>query len=356
MASGKGGVGKSSISINLAYLLARRGKSVGVLDADIYGPSLPSLVPLEVRGIYASETGGMLPVEYEGVKLMSMGYARPGEHAALRGPLVSAMLQQLLTQTEWGELDYLIIDFPPGTGDVHLTVAQSVTVDGAVVVSTPQALALADVEKGISMFNKVSIPTIAVAENMSTFVCGSCSTEHALFDVPGRTRRIADRFGVPALVQLPLDPVLSSGKGVQPFVLDPRNADRPLAKRLDELVDAAVRELDTLCETGVRRSLSVSSSLSDSGQQLLELRRSRPEGGEELVTLPARSARMACRSALMIDEMTGERLFNEEDIPLDVKAMSIRPAGAYAVHVDWSDEHSSLLPFEALEALVSSTK
>jgi len=345
VASGKGGVGKSSISVNLAYLLARRGHTVGILDADIYGPSLPTLLPLEAKGVYGSKSGGIVPLEYEGVRLMSMGYAKPGEHAAIRGPLVSAMLQQMLTQTEWGDLDYLVIDMPPGTGDIHLTVAQSARVDGAIVVSTPQALALADVEKGIAMFNKVSIPTIAVAENMSTFVCGSCGTEHALFDRPGGTRRIAEKFGVPKLVQMPLDPVLSGGQGAQPFVLDPRHSDRPLAKRLGDLADAALLELAALPQR--RRSVAVATPASDP-RQLLELK-----CGEERSLIEARAARLACRSALMWDELTGEKLFREEDIPMDVQAKLIRPAGAYAVNIEWTDGHSSLMSLDTLEALPS---
>jgi len=348
VASGKGGVGKSSISVNIAYLMAKRGLKVGLLDADIYGPSLPDLVPLRVEGIYASPSGGMLPPAYEGVKLMSMGYVRPGEHAAIRGPMVSAMVQQLLTQTEWGDLDYLVVDMPPGTGDVHLTLAQSATVDGAVVISTPHALALADVEKGISMFNKVSIPTVAIGENMSTFVCGNCNTEHALFDDPGRTRRIAERFGVPETVQLPLDPILSGGHGQQPFVLDPKNADRPLAQGLGKLTEAAIRELDVLKSQAVTKSLVVAGG---SPQRLELLVRDAKRGEESRRSLLARQVRLACKSATMWDEMTGEQLFREEDIAADISVKQIRRAGAYAVHIDWSDGHNSLMPFSALERI-----
>lgn len=350
VASGKGGVGKSSISVNLAYLLARGGHRVGLLDADIYGPSLPELLPLEAKGVYASPSGAMQPLVYEGVKLMSMGYVRPGEHAAIRGPLVSAMVQQLLTQTEWGELDYLVIDMPPGTGDIHLTVAQTAQVNAAIVVSTPQRLALADVEKGITMFNKVSIPTIAVAENMSTFVCGSCGTEHALFDSPGSTRRILEQFGIPAFVQLPLDPVLSGGQGQQPFVRDAAHSGRPLCRKLESLAEAAVRELDALGV--VQRSLAMSQPGTE-GQPMLELKHTAADGKEDTILLPARAVRLGCRSATMIDEFTGESLFREEDISKDVWAKKIWPAGSYAVHIDWSDGHSSLMPFSTLEEIAN---
>jgi len=348
VASGKGGVGKSSIAVNLAYLLAGRGAAVGILDADVYGPSLPVLLRLDVKGCYASQAGGIMPIEHEGLRLMSMGYLRPGEHAALRGPLVSAMVQQMLTQTEWGELDYLVVDMPPGTGDIHLTVAQSAQVDAAIVVSTPHKLAIADVEKGISMFNTVSIPTIAVVENMSHFVCGSCGTEHALFDKAGKANSVAEKFGVPNLVQLPFDPELScydSG----PFVLDPACSDRPMKARLEELADAATRELQALKEASVKRELA--SVMGTDGRPLLELTLTSASVGEQRLRVGAREVRLACRSATMWDELTGEKRFREEDIPLGVKPTKIKPAGSYAVLIDWTDKHQTLMPYTVLEAL-----
>jgi len=360
VASGKGGVGKSSVAVNLAYLLQSRGDKVGILDADIYGPSLPVLLPVQVKAIYQTKSGGIAPVVHEDVRMMSMGWARPGEHAAVRGPIVTAMVQQLLTQTEWGELDYLVIDMPPGTGDIHLTVAQNAHVSAAIVISTPQALALADVEKGIKMFNTVSIPTLAVVENMSTFVCSSCSAEHALFARPGGARQIAERFGVPRFVQLPLDPELSGGGGeggaltsggnrggvVEPFVLDPRRRGRPLGSRLEELAEIVVQELAALRTT--RRV--VTSVEGTDGRALLEIFVSSSDG-EALRYVAARDVRLACRSATMWDEFTGEKRFREQDIPLDVKPTKIEPAGGYAVSIQWSDGHRSLMPYEALERI-----
>ncbi|CAJ1362116.1 unnamed protein product [Effrenium voratum] len=151
VASGKGGVGKSSVCVNLAFTMQRHlGLKVGILDADIYGPSLPSMVPASVaEKVYASEAGGIIPLHFEGAPLMSMGFLRPADYAAVRGPMVSAMVGQMLTTTEWGELDVLLVDMPPGTGDIHLTVAQQARIDAAIVVTTPQQLSLIDVEKGI---------------------------------------------------------------------------------------------------------------------------------------------------------------------------------------------------------------
>jgi len=354
VASGKGGVGKSSVSVNLAFLLAHRGARVGILDADIYGPSLPVLVPVVQKGVYAGEAGGIQPVMFGGVKLMSMGYAKPDEHAALRGPMASGMVRQMLTQTEWGDLDYLLLDMPPGTGDIHLTIAQSAPVDAAVVISTPHALAIADVEKGIAMFNKVSIPTIAVVENMSTFSCHVCGTAHHVFDRSGRCQRVAESFGIPAVLSLPLDSDLSPGAVAsrpEPFVLDPGRNQRPFAHGLAQLAEVAERELARLRKGGVRRK--VNAARSPSGEALLELHHTVGVGETVRRSLSARNVRLACRSATMRDEVTGEKLFQDRDIALDVHATKVEPAGFYAVHIDWSDGHRSLMPHSLLEELAS---
>lgn len=347
VASGKGGVGKSSVAVNFAFLLAEQGAAVGILDADIYGPSLPTLIAHEVEQVYASKAGLIVPPTFRGVKLLSLGYLRPGEHAALRGPLVSQMVQQMLTQTEWGALDYLIIDMPPGTGDIHLTIAQSANIDAAIVVTTPQSLALVDVEKGITMFNKVQIPTIAVVENMSFFMCGNCSTEHQLFDTSGNAKAIAKKFGVNTLIQLPLDPELSSRK-IGPFAMDPILRETLLGQRFQQLVDAAIEELEAMKESEIEWTvLAVDGE--DGRPTLMVTKKS--DAGMEILTVPARKVRLACKSAKMWDELTGEKLFKDEDIPLDVRPTRITLAGSYAVHIDWSDKHSTLMPYTTLEPL-----
>jgi len=326
----------------LAFALQKRlGLKVGILDADLYGPSLPSMVPEEVaEKVYGSQTGGIIPLVYQGVPLMSMGFLRPGEHAAVRGPMVSAMVQQMLTTTEWGELDFLLIDMPPGTGDIHLTVAQQAEIDAAIVVTTPQQLSLIDVEKGIRMFDQVKIPTLAIVENMSFFVCDGCGKRHEIFQ-RGSGEKLAAQFGIERYFRFPMDPAMSQAG--MPFVLEPRgDASDSLAEfyRLAEETAAAVPQLRKIFRPVLRKEVGGSLLITST------------ENGD--FAIPARSVLLECRSAKMRDEFTGERLFREEELPADITATKIASAGRYAVNIDWSNGHKSLFPFSLLTEIATS--
>jgi ATP-binding protein involved in chromosome partitioning len=244
VASGKGGVGKSTVAVNLALGLARLGYRVGLLDADIYGPSIPMMLGLRGRQVEMREKR-LLPMEKFGVWLMSLGFLVQDDSPLIwRGPMVHGVVQQFLRDVEWGELDLLVVDLPPGTGDAQLTLTQSIPLSGAVVVSTPQEIALLDARKGLRMFDKVNAPVLGFVENMGAFVCPSCGAEHAIFSKGGVARAAAE-LGVDVLAEIPLDPAVTPGgdRGI-PIVEaapDSETARRflELARRVAERVGAA---------------------------------------------------------------------------------------------------------------------
>ncbi|MGB6200804.1 MAG: Mrp/NBP35 family ATP-binding protein [Candidatus Acidiferrales bacterium] len=210
VASGKGGVGKTTVAVNLAIALSRMGSAVGLLDADVYGPNVPLMLGTEEQPQALSERE-ILPVEACGLKVISMGLLMPGDKPMIwRGPMLHSVILQFLRSVVWGKLDYLIVDLPPGTGDVHLTLIQTVPVTGAVVVTTPSVVALADVRKAIEMFRQVNVEILGVVENMSYLACPHC---HERIDVfgQGEGRRVAEQFGVPLLGEIEIEPKIRIG-------------------------------------------------------------------------------------------------------------------------------------------------
>ena len=209
IASGKGGVGKSTTSVNLALALQKEGASVGILDADIYGPSIPIMLGIADAKPVSEDKKTILPLNAHNIEAMSIGFLVDEKQAMVwRGPMASSALQQIVRDTRWGtqksgELDYLIVDLPPGTGDIQLTMAQKIPVTAAVIVTTPQDLALADAKKAITMFEKVKIPVMGVIENMSTHICSNCGHEEAIFG-NGGGEQLSTEYDIPLLGQLPL--------------------------------------------------------------------------------------------------------------------------------------------------------
>jgi ATP-binding protein involved in chromosome partitioning len=205
VASGKGGVGKSTVAANLALAMKANGHSVGVLDADIYGPSMPRMLGISGRPSASPDGKILKPMENFGIKCMSIGFLVPEETPMIwRGPMVMSALQQMLRDVSWGELDIMIVDMPPGTGDAQLTMAQQVALAGAVIVSTPQDIALIDARKGLAMFQKVDVPVLGIIENMSYFLCPHCGERSDIFS-HGGARREAERLGTEFLGEVPLD-------------------------------------------------------------------------------------------------------------------------------------------------------
>jgi ATP-binding protein involved in chromosome partitioning len=202
VSSGKGGVGKSTVAVNLAVALAQMGARVGILDTDVYGPNVP--IMLGGNDMPLARGDKIVPPVYHGVKTMSIGLLNPGDKAVVwRGPMLHSAVSQFLRQVEWGELDYLVVDMPPGTGDVQLSLAQMVSLAGAVLVTTPQEVSLTDVRKAFNMFDQLHVPCLGIVENMSYFVCSNCSERHEIFG-HGGGEALAERYGVPFLGAIPL--------------------------------------------------------------------------------------------------------------------------------------------------------
>ncbi len=242
VASGKGGVGKSTVSANLAVALAAQGKKVGLLDADIYGPSQPRM--MGATGRPASPDGKtIIPLRAHGVTLMSIGFMmQEGQAVVWRGPMLMGALQQMMMQVEWGELDVLLVDLPPGTGDVQLTLSQKFQIDGAIVVCTPQDVALLDARKGIDMFRQLKTPVLGMIENMSTHICSNCGHEEHVFGHGGVATEAA-KLGVPLLAEIPLHlDIRLSGDGGTPITAQAPDGPhaQAFAKVAQSLSDAGI--------------------------------------------------------------------------------------------------------------------
>ncbi len=243
VASGKGGVGKTTCAVNLAIALHRLGATIGLLDADIYGPNVPMMMGVEghpnVRG------QRIVPMEAYGLKMMSMGFLlKPDQPVVWRGPMLHSALQQFISDVDWGDLDYLVIDLPPGTGDVQLSLAQLLPLTGAVIVTTPQDVALADVRKGMAAFNQLQVPLLGVIENMSTFVCPHCGGRTDIFS-HGGGKRAAEELGLPFLGEVAIDPAIrAGGDDGQPIVAVAHHS--PQAKAFIDIAGALAAKISVL--------------------------------------------------------------------------------------------------------------
>lgn len=392
VSSCKGGVGKSTTAVNLAFALESMGAKVGIFDADVYGPSLPTMVTPEddnVRFVGRQ----IAPLKRGDVSLMSFGYVNEGS-AVMRGPMVTQLLDQFLSLTNWGPLDYLILDMPPGTGDIQLTLSQRLNITAAVIVTTPQELSFVDVERGVEMFDTVNVPCVAVVENMAYFekeksdnvgvdystlrdkflevleqkegITNDVAADVAssLVDVvqkslkssgeeeekeqirifgPGHKRRLSEQWGIEHTFSVPLvGTIAKNGDSGTPFILE--NPSSPQADTYRELAKVVARETSkVLFGKATRPNLNY----------LAEAHMIQVEGDEQGTLSPA-ELRRECRCAACVEELTGKQILNPESVSDSIRPINLSPTGNYAVSVDWSDGHRSLYPYRQIRSLLAS--
>jgi len=342
IASGKGGVGKSTVSTNLAVALRATGDRVGLLDADIYGPSQPGMFGVATKSPELVD-GLIQPINSYGIDFVSVGMFLDADAPAIwRAPIAMKMINEFLGKVNWGQLDYLLIDMPPGTGDVQLTLAQQASLAGAVIVTTPQQVALGVARRGIKMFQQVDVPIIGIIENMSGFTCSHCDETTAVFKTGGG-REMAEDFAVPFLGSLPLDPeiMISGDDGVPVLNRSPESA---AAKAILELAGNFRSAMDRLSAEPVK------------GPQHVEVN---ADGDLELTWNDSHksvhkpySLRINCRCAGCIEEGSGKPTLEAARIPLDLSIRTTKPVGRYALAFEFSDGHNTgIYSFELLKEL-----
>lgn len=378
VSSCKGGVGKSTTAVNLAYALQSLGASVGIFDADIYGPSLPTMIAPD-DDIVRFVGRQIAPLQRNGVKLMSFGYVNDGS-AVMRGPMVTQLLDQFLSVTQWGSLDYLILDMPPGTGDIQLTLTQRLNITAAVIVTTPQELSFADVVRGVEMFDSVNVPSIAVVENMAYYEVDNetkfdtqtlksaisetltekgldadgladelvqvvlQNTESSQIRIfgPGHKIRLSEQWGIEHTFSVPLmDKIAANGDSGTPFILE--HPDSAQASIYKELASSVVTEV-----AKAKYSQSRPDIVFEEENHLLKI-------DKDGVLAPA-TLRRACRCAACVEELTGRQILKVTDIPDRIKPLQMSSTGNYALSVDWSDGHRSLYPYRQIRSLLEETQ
>jgi ATP-binding protein involved in chromosome partitioning len=345
--SGKGGVGKSTSSVNLAMGLKKLGYAVGLLDADIYGPSVPTMLGKDLprdaaNGTQAStEDNQLIPMDLQGVKVISLGLLIGRDQPTVwRAPMATKMIQQFLLGVKWGELDFLIVDLPPGTGDIQLTLSQQSNITGAIVVTTPQQVAIDIARKGLLMFKHVGVPILGIVETMSGFACGDCGSVTSIFG-EGGAKRIAAEDGVPLLGQIPVDAALvrACDEG-EPIVLrDPKSPSAQAYMQAAAKVVATVEAMtsDPTEKDIVPLAVEPMPAAAAGGQHELAIYWS---DGQKY-TYSARALRFACPCAVCVDEFSGERRITMDSVLEDIALEKALPVGRYGINLVWNDKHST---------------
>ena len=368
--SGKGGVGKSTVSVNLALALQQVGGRIGLVDADVLGPSIPGMLGLPSnQPPMATANQTILPAERYGLKTMSMGMLTGDDNPAiLRGPMVNKYLNMFIGDVEWGTLDYLIIDLPPGTGDTQLTLAQNVPLSGALIVTTPQDVSLKIARRGLRMFEKVQVPILGIVENMSTFTCPHCGKDTDVFR-RGGGERMSKELGVAFLGSIPLDAdVVTCGDAGLPIVLEKPKSVAAQAYRA--IATALATQLQGKPTTALK-PFSWDWNGADAGPGWAEgtvtksgarttaigLRRTNPrtlsvlwEDGRS-ADFDVRDLRLTCPCALCVEEMSGRPLLDPSKVRPDIAPVALTSVGSYGVTIKWNDGHSTgIYSYESLRA------
>lgn len=358
--SGKGGVGKSTVSVNLALALARQGAAVGLLDADILGPSIPGMLGLPAGQAPAmTGEGQAVPAQVQGLKVMSMGMLTGDDTpAVMRGPMVSKYLRMFLGAVAWGELDYLLLDLPPGTGDTQLTLAQSVPLSGAIIVTTPQDVSLKIARRGLRMFERVQVPILGIIENMSSFVCPHCGKATDVFR-RGGGERMSRELGVPFLGAIPLDAaVVEGGDTGRPIVVDqPESAPalayaaiaRAMTTGLEGLVEGGLKPFVWNWDSDVGAPDWLERAVRPGGSPTTPVGLRRRDARTLAVLwedgvrhdVDVRDLRLACRCALCVEELSGRPLLDPATVRADVAPRTLTSVGNYGLAIAWTDGHSS---------------
>lgn len=386
VSSCKGGVGKSTTSVNLAYALQSMGATVGIFDADVYGPSLPTMVKPD-DDIVRFVGRQIAPLQRNGVRLMSFGYINEGS-AVMRGPMVTQLLDQFMSVTQWGAMDYLILDMPPGTGDIQLTLTQRLNITAAVIVTTPTELSFVDVERGVEMFDSVNVPCVAVVENMAYYeveksvpnaealqkafvekltasgVCQNGITPDGLakelMEVlaentqsegpeqvrifgPGHTKRLSEQWGIEHTYSMPLmDDIAANGDSGTPFVL--ANPDSSQAQIYRDLAGSVVSEVAKAKYSKESNRPDIRFNKED---HMIEV-----DGG----SISPAELRRGCRCASCVEELTGRQILIPSSVSDRIQPLNMGPTGNYALSVDWSDGHKSLYPYRQIRSLLEESK
>lgn len=369
--SGKGGVGKSTVSVNLALALQQVGGRIGLMDADVFGPSIPGMLGLPTgQQPEATPDRKLIPPERHSLKTISMGMLRGDDDPAiLRGPMVGKYLSFFFGSVQWGKLDALILDLPPGTGDTQLTLAQSFPLSGAIIVTTPQDVSLKIARRGLRMFETLHVPILGIIENMSTFTCPHCGRDTDVFR-RGGGERMSQQLGVPFLGAIPLDAdIVTGGDEGRPIVVDKPNSvaaqayraiAAELAGALEGLPTSALRAFVWTWETNEGEPAWVESAVRPSGSRTTPVGFRRRDARTLSVLwhdgrcddFDVRDLRLACHCAVCVEETSGQALLDPKSVRPDVTPREIFSVGNYAIRFSWNDGHSTgIYSFEHLRAL-----